>query len=792
VYDAYNRRTSISDPSAGTQTYTYDNRGNIQTEKDAKSRITTYEYDNYNRLYRKIRPEFTTTYYYGAYGVVDSVSSSNGTSTVFNYDTYGRLTSEKENVPDGNFLQKKYGYNNGNVSWLSYVNHNGDICTENYYYNNGILNEVKLNGTTSIWRLDNINSLGQPAAITTGPISRNYTFDSYGLPTGRNAGVSYAFQNFSYSFNPATGNLNYRKNNIYNIQENFTYDNLNRLTGYGNNSSQYDNKGNITSKSDVGSFAYSYYSSNPYAIIRTMLNNPAIPIRIQNVTYTSFKRPGSISENGYAANFTYNGNDDRVKMSLTKDGNSELTRYYISDCYEIDDPAVGSMKEKLYLGGDFYTATAVYVKSGTGSWQLYYIARDYLGSITHVTNSTGSVTQQISYDAWGRLRDYYDQLYTPGNDPTLFLGRGYTGHEHLPWFGLINMNARLYDPAVGRFLSPDPFVQNPFGSQNFNRYSYALNNPLCYIDKDGEIVWFVPIIIGAVIGAYTGASIQSGTAAFWDWKPDAWKGAIAGGIIGATLGYGVAGAIGASGMTTIVNGASVATKAAGITSSMLNSGTINIAMNAMSGGGWDGAWKAGVAGLASGAWTATGGFGMVKGFGATSDIGKLAGKLGYQMIGTAGGSIGNNWARGEDPFSKVTMGVGPVNLTLGKGQKLLQWQNNLGNIAMNAFGLSNLAFGGKASFDWKNLSLNYSGGIIDKFYPPGIWDSGFGAHAVIGNSNLKNLYSHELHHLWQSRAFGDMFLLNYGLQGIDAVLMGDSFLENYNFFETQADTGYWW
>jgi len=59
------------------------------------------------------------------------------------------------------------------------------------------------------------------------------------------------------------------------------------------------------------------------------------------------------------------------------------------------------------------------------------------------------------------------------------------GHEHLPWFGLINMNARLYDPAVGRFLSPDPYVQAPDNSQSFNRYSYAFNNPLKYIDPSG-------------------------------------------------------------------------------------------------------------------------------------------------------------------------------------------------------------------------------------------------------------------------------------------------------------------
>jgi RHS repeat-associated protein len=83
------------------------------------------------------------------------------------------------------------------------------------------------------------------------------------------------------------------------------------------------------------------------------------------------------------------------------------------------------------------------------------------------------------YDAWGRLRNPATQTpYTPGSEPALFLGRGYTGHEHLPWFGLINMNARLYDPAVGRFLSPDPIVSNPYFSQDFNRYSYCLNNPL--------------------------------------------------------------------------------------------------------------------------------------------------------------------------------------------------------------------------------------------------------------------------------------------------------------------------
>ena len=106
--------------------------------------------------------------------------------------------------------------------------------------------------------------------------------------------------------------------------------------------------------------------------------------------------------------------------------------------------------------------------------------------------------QELSYNAWGLLRNPATQVaYAPDTEPVLFLGRGYTGHEHLPWFGLINMNARLYDPALGRFLSPDPYVQMPDFTQNFNRYSYCLNNPLRYVDENGE---WIQLLIGGIIG----------------------------------------------------------------------------------------------------------------------------------------------------------------------------------------------------------------------------------------------------------------------------------------------------
>ena len=108
------------------------------------------------------------------------------------------------------------------------------------------------------------------------------------------------------------------------------------------------------------------------------------------------------------------------------------------------------------------------------------------------------------YDAWGRLRNPSNHsLYTPTNEPEPFLGRGYCSHEHLTGLGLINMNARLYDPLLGRFLSPDNFVQLPDFSQSFNRYSYCLNNPLKYTDPSGE--W---AIIDDLIAMFVGGTIN--------------------------------------------------------------------------------------------------------------------------------------------------------------------------------------------------------------------------------------------------------------------------------------------
>lgn len=91
----------------------------------------------------------------------------------------------------------------------------------------------------------------------------------------------------------------------------------------------------------------------------------------------------------------------------------------------------------------------------------------------------------MSYDAWGNRRDPDTwQLYT-APQTGLITDRGFTGHEHIDLFDLVNMDGRVYDPTIGRFLSADPVIQDPENLQSLNRYSYCLNNPLSLTDPSG-------------------------------------------------------------------------------------------------------------------------------------------------------------------------------------------------------------------------------------------------------------------------------------------------------------------
>ena len=99
-------------------------------------------------------------------------------------------------------------------------------------------------------------------------------------------------------------------------------------------------------------------------------------------------------------------------------------------------------------------------------------------------------------------------------------------------FNLINMNGRVYDPVLGRFLSPDKYVQEGDNSQNYNSYSYCLNNPLKYADPSGNLFGIDDAII---FGVVSGAVFGTINAAM---KGDKiWAGALVGGITGGLSGW---------------------------------------------------------------------------------------------------------------------------------------------------------------------------------------------------------------------------------------------------------------
>lgn len=618
-YDKYRRRISLADPSMGVTTYEYDASGNLSKETDANGNAKQYEYDQYNRLLKSTCPEFTTSYNYNTVGDLVEVSTSNGTGSTISYDVFGRIKQWKQTIQDGKWLQKDYTYADGNVSSIEYTSQAGQIAKENYVYVDGCLKEVNLNGTTNVYSIATLSSHGTASSIVSGSITRKYQYTPAGLLNER-SGTSHnkKYQDFSYTFNVHTLNMMARKDNLRNLTENFKYDNLNRLMSFGDNSTTYDSKGNITSQSDVGSFDYDI-PQKPYAVSGVTLTSENMPVCNQEVEYTSFSRPKSISENGYIADFSYFADYERTKMAISHDNNNVITRYYMGDCYELEVTPTGN-KERLYLGGDYYSAPAVLVKEN-GVDKVYNVLRDNLGSITHIIAPDDSLVQELSYDAWGRLRDPATlQVFDSGNEPELFLGRGYTGHEHLTQFGLINMNARLYDAALGRFLSPDPYVQMPDFSQNFNRYSYCMNNPLKYVDKDGKSFLLIAAIVA---GAYFGGSAINGTFNPTKWNYGSWKtyaGMAVGGVAGyagAALGTSVAAAATASGASSIGAG-----MAGGMIGGM-TSGAINGAgMAAISGGSLDDVME----GMTFG--TVIGGLGGAISGGIGSSIGDFSGVSG--------------------------------------------------------------------------------------------------------------------------------------------------------------------
>ena len=481
--DAARNQTQLIDPSAGTISYTYNSRGQIKTQTDARNQLTTYNYLDDGRTNTVVTPEGTTTYSYNTNKQLTGIASPSSVSRTYGYDTKGRVNSVGETIAGTNFSTS---FTFDSYGRLSTRTHPSGIVETLGYNSYGYMATISAGGSTR-YTLTSMNAREQLTGATYGSnLTSAFGINMYGYP---NSTITGSIQDYRYSFDTETGNLNSRLNSLRNKSEWFTYDNLDRLTGvFGpqNLAMTFNANGNLSTKSDIGTTAFGYgASAGPYALTGVSSSTGVIPTTDQTATYTSFEKVSTLSEGVYSAAFIYNSENQRAKMDVAQSGTNILTRWYAGSCY-MKETASGVTKEYTYLGGDAYTAPVAAVTQG-GTTTYYYLLRDYLGNITHQVNTSNVVVAEYNFDAWGRRRSADDWSYTlDGNDLALFADRGFTGHEYLPWFNLYNMNGRMYDPLVGRFLNVDPYVQMPDYTQNYNRYSYCLNNPLKYTDPSGN------------------------------------------------------------------------------------------------------------------------------------------------------------------------------------------------------------------------------------------------------------------------------------------------------------------
>ncbi|MDR0560367.1 MAG: hypothetical protein LBG92_09345, partial [Prevotellaceae bacterium] len=432
-YDEYGRQASINDPSAGIVQFAYDKNGKLWKQTDAEGRITETVYNLYGMpetatVTKGNTVEHLTEYRYNADRMLEYVIAG-GTTVGYTYDSFLRVKTKTESV-NGISLTETYDYAGGKLKSVTYGGLSGaQPPTLSYEYNaNGYMTHIK-SGGNAIKTVNSKNSFGQTTQYTLGNgvvVAR--AIDANGtLMQEKLAANSTEIQNFSYSIDIMKGVMNSRKDNTRNINETFSYDNLNRLTSYtragqATATVEYSPTGNIKAKTDAGTMEYAI-AGKPYAISRqTSAPAGGVPLRQQDITYTGFQRPSSIEENRYKATLSYGPGYRRNKMEMRLNSALQYTRYYIGDSYEKDVPASGNATERLYAGGTAYNAPAVYIRTGGGAWTLYYIHRDHLGSITAITDASGNKTAEYSFDPWGRQRNpATQQAYAPDAAPALML-----------------------------------------------------------------------------------------------------------------------------------------------------------------------------------------------------------------------------------------------------------------------------------------------------------------------------------------------------------------------------------
>ena len=500
-YDLLGRKTQMDDPDKGLWSYVYNAAGELVQQTDAKAQVASFSYDKLGRMTQRVEVGLTSDWYYDAgkggatcangIGKLCEEETNSGYSRIYNYDSLSRSSSIQTTL-DSTVYTASVTYDAS--SRIDTVTYPSGLVINNDYTLRGFHNKVTdSSGSFTYWEATAVDAEDRVTQANLGNgININRSFD---VATGRlTSQVASQFffdaQNISYGYD-WLGNVTARNDNVQTTTESLSYDGLSRVTnttglGVPTLNFGYDNEGNLTSKSDVGSYSYSGTATRPHAVTQVTgtvnatfsydSNGNMLSGNGRTFTWTSYDQPATITKSGQTTSFAYDTAHQRFKKTV---GNN--TTHYLNL-----NPVAGSglFYEKETSGGQTthrnYISAAgrvVAVVEKVGITQnTYYWHQDVLGSLNVVTDGAGLAVQRCDYNAFG---DRTCSTGTPQFD------RGYTGHEHMDDLGLINMNGRLYDPQLARFISADSVVPEPYNTQSYNRFSYVNNSPFRYTDPSG-------------------------------------------------------------------------------------------------------------------------------------------------------------------------------------------------------------------------------------------------------------------------------------------------------------------
>ncbi|WP_437905529.1 RHS repeat-associated core domain-containing protein [Sorangium sp. So ce327] len=515
-YDQRGRRRWYKEPVSAATTVTYNAFGEVVTLADSLS-TRTFGRDALGRVETIVDDDGETEFVWDTaphgVGRLASSTSPDGVQKSFAYDEHGRPEATTWTIDGHAYVIRQTHDALGRVDLLEYPSVEGatGFQVKHRYNAHGYLHEVVRrlvagNGTISsavflpIWRMNSRNSDDQPLSVQLGEtVETTYSYEPL---TGRLDRVQTpGAYDLDYDYY-LDGRVKRRYDRQSNRDETFGYDAREQLRWWelqtGTTSTRtdysYDALGNVKQVFVGGALREEYVFGPPYrpsevriggAVadtlsydVRGRLFSRGGPRAPMGVTFTEFDLPREVAHPGGTTSFRYDADGKRVMKEGPSGTVLTLGRLYERRTAGADTTHVFH----VFADGE---EVAQHLVHPDESSQDRFVQKDALGSVGVVLRSDGSVLSRNFHEPFGGR---IDENGGPIAGLPLGIGdvwTGFTGHEHDDELGWIDMQGRVYDPSLRRFLTPDPVIPSPLTVQGYNPYAYVLNDPLNLRDPTG-------------------------------------------------------------------------------------------------------------------------------------------------------------------------------------------------------------------------------------------------------------------------------------------------------------------